>query len=117
MRVCELLESVKELVTDANFDCSEWTTHMSRYYHFYYVLKDLIHIVVTESEESVNIELDQGCFTSILSQISLNFTKGIPLSEQVIFYLSENMPLLEEYKWILVIFDITLLQKLMMNKM
>ncbi|RHZ81316.1 hypothetical protein Glove_121g43 [Diversispora epigaea] len=53
---------------------------------------------IDKPEESVNIELGQDVSLQFSLKYLMNFTKGTPLSEQVILCLSEKMPLLVEYK-------------------
>ncbi|CAG8459284.1 2035_t:CDS:2 [Acaulospora morrowiae] len=53
---------------------------------------------IDKPEESVTIELAQAVSLQFSLKYLTNFTKGTPLSDQVMLCLSENMPLLVEYK-------------------
>ncbi|CAG8477594.1 8844_t:CDS:2 [Funneliformis caledonium] len=53
---------------------------------------------VDKPEEQVVIELNTSVSLQFSLKYLMNFTKGTPLSDQVMLGLSENMPLLVEYK-------------------
>ncbi|CAG8704071.1 15076_t:CDS:2 [Dentiscutata erythropus] len=53
---------------------------------------------IDKPEESITIELGQTVSLQFSLKYLSNFTRGTPLSEQVMLCLSDNMPLLVEYK-------------------
>ncbi|KAF0514306.1 proliferating cell nuclear antigen [Gigaspora margarita] len=53
---------------------------------------------IDKPEESITIELGQTVSLQFSLKYLSNFTRGTPLSDQVMLCLSDNMPLLVEYK-------------------